>query len=476
MPLRVLHDLLDLPLHRIERMVRAVEHALGTRPGDRLAEKRQPADARAVHVDVIVLLGDLDDLPHAFDEPRVAEDHLELGKIARDLAETRGARVLAEPAVNENGEIVVLRRFHQRIDFLPVVGRTVLDQRVDLDAFEPELHALFQNLQRVLGPHARAQAHEAVNAPGMFSHRVGDVLIRFAIVRRLADADRESDHAVDAGVVHRAQHVLSHPLHDRRNLVDRELLARAHVRVRVDDFDLFSFDGYHFASGRFSERSESNIAGQHEVQYTDRMTLILNNDEIQQALTIKNSLDALEETYRELAQSGAVNCPISQTYLPHSLPQTSYSFTSVNGGVKTLGVLALRITSDILGERKVGESIRLEKLPLAGGNRYVGLVQLYSIETGELLAIMPDGFIQQTRVGVTSALGAKAMAREDSETMALIGSGGQARSHFRFMTAVRPIKRVKIYSPNPENRKRFAAEMERENEIPTEPVESAETA
>src|SRR5438067_1628719 len=55
------------------------------------------------------------------------------------------------------------------------------------------------------------------------------------------------------------------------------------------------------------------------------MTLILNNEEIRQALTIKDSLDALEETYRELAQSSAVNCPISQTYLPHSLPQTSYS-------------------------------------------------------------------------------------------------------------------------------------------------------
>src|ERR1041385_9250394 len=198
--------------------------------------------------------------------------------------------------------------------------------------------------------------------------------------------------------------------------------------------------------GFFSERIQSNIAGQHEVKYRKRMTLILNNEEIQEALTIKASLGALEETYRELAQSRAVDYPISQTYLPHSLPQTSYSFKSVNGGVKTMGVLALRITSDILGERHVGESVRLEKLPLAGGNRYVGLVQLFSVETGELLAIMPDGFIQQTRVGVTSALGAKAMAREDSETLALIGSGGQARSHFRFLTAVRPIKRVKIYS------------------------------
>ena len=206
------------------------------------------------------------------------------------------------------------------------------------------------------------------------------------------------------------------------------------------------------------------------------MTLILNNDEIQQALTIKDSLDALEETYRELAHSRAVNCPISQTYLPHSMAQTSYSFKSVNGGVKKLGVLALRITSDILCEKSVGESIRLEKLPLAGRGQYVGLVQLFSVETGELLAIMPDGFLQQTRVGVTSALGAKALAREDSEVLALIGAGGQARAHFRFLTSVRPIRRVKIYSPNPEHRRKFAAEMERETEIPAEAVESAETA
>lgn len=206
------------------------------------------------------------------------------------------------------------------------------------------------------------------------------------------------------------------------------------------------------------------------------MTLILNNDDIQKALTIEDCLEVMEQTYHELATSQAVNRPVSQTYLPHSLPQTSYSFKSVEGGVKKFGVLALRLTSDFVCEKIVDNSVRLEKLPLAGKGQFLGLVQLFSVETGELLAIMPDGFIQQTRVGVTSALGSKAMSRKDSEVLALIGAGGQARSHFRFMTAVRPIKRVKIYSPNPERRRAFAREMERETEIPTEPVESAETA
>ncbi|MEK6600903.1 MAG: ornithine cyclodeaminase family protein, partial [Candidatus Binatota bacterium] len=206
------------------------------------------------------------------------------------------------------------------------------------------------------------------------------------------------------------------------------------------------------------------------------MTLILNNDDIQQTLNVKDCLEVMEETYRELATSRAVNRPTSHSYLPHSLPQTTYSFKSVDGGVKKFGVQALRITSDIVREKSVNNSVRLEKLPLAGGGHFLGLVQLFSVETGELLAIMPDGFIQQTRVGVTSALGAKAMSRQNSALLALIGSGGQARSHFRFLTSVRPIKRVKIFSPNPDHRKAFAAQMERETEIPTEVVDSAEAA
>lgn len=206
------------------------------------------------------------------------------------------------------------------------------------------------------------------------------------------------------------------------------------------------------------------------------MTLILNNDEIQQSLSVKDCLEVMEETYRELATSQAVNRPTSHSYLPHSLPQTTYSFKSVDGGVKKFGVQALRITSDIVREKSVNNSVRLEKLPLAGGGHFLGLVQLFSVETGELLAIMPDGFIQQTRVGVTSALGAKVLSRSNSEVLALIGSGGQARSHFRFLTSLRPIKRVKIFSLNPDHRKAFAAQMERETEIPTEVVDSAEAA
>jgi alanine dehydrogenase len=206
------------------------------------------------------------------------------------------------------------------------------------------------------------------------------------------------------------------------------------------------------------------------------MTLILSNDDVKAALNVRECLDVMEESYREQAASRAVNRPTCHSYLPHSLPNSSYSFKSVDGGVGKLGVLALRVTSDIVQEQQLHDSVRLEKLPLAGKGMFVGLVELFSAATGELLAIMPDGFIQQTRVGVTSALGMKVMARKNSEVLGLIGSGGQARSHYRYMTAVMPLRKIKVFSPNPEHRRAFVEEMARETGVAGEPVSSAEEA
>lgn len=205
------------------------------------------------------------------------------------------------------------------------------------------------------------------------------------------------------------------------------------------------------------------------------MTLVLSNDDVEKALKVGECLDVMEESYREQAAGRAVNRPTSQTYLPHSLPQATYNFKSVDGGVAKYGVFALRITSTIDQEQRMHGSPRLEKLPLAEG-MFVGMVQLFSSETGELLAIMPDGLIQQTRVGVTSALGMKVMARKNSAILGLIGSGGQAKAHYRFMTAMMPLKRVKVFSPNPEHRKAFVDEMAKETGVPGEPVGSAEEA
>ncbi|MCY4443141.1 MAG: hypothetical protein OXE53_23395, partial [Deltaproteobacteria bacterium] len=59
--------------------------------------------------------------------------------------------------------------------------------------------------------------------------------------------------------------------------------------------------------------------------------------------------------------------------------------------------------------------------------------------------------------------------------LGLIGTGGQARAHFRLLTHVLPIKTVKVYSPRPEHREAFAEEMGRTG-IEVEPTGSVASA
>ena len=136
------------------------------------------------------------------------------------------------------------------------------------------------------------------------------------------------------------------------------------------------------------------------------MTLILSNNDIRRSLNVKECLNVMEETYRELASSRAVNRPTSQSYLPHFMPQSTYNFKSVDGGVRKNPAYSHSASpqpstkNSILTTPFASKNCRWRKESLSDSFSF-------SAETGELLAIMPDGFIQQTRVAVTSALGVK---------------------------------------------------------------------
>src|SRR3989338_3526985 len=241
----MLDDLFNFPLHRVERMIGAVHDAVGPRPYDRFAEKGQPADAGAVHVDIVILLCDLHHLPDAFDQPRMAHDDGELAEISGHFAEPLRTCILPQAAVKENDQAVVLSRLHERIDLFFVVGRAIFDQGMNLYPFEPELDPFLQNLERILWTVSGTQPHEAVNASRVLFHSAGNVLVGLPVIRRLPYPDGKSNNPIYPGAIHRTQHVLRHEFHDRRNLVDGKLLSRPHVGVRVNDLDAFSFNSDH---------------------------------------------------------------------------------------------------------------------------------------------------------------------------------------------------------------------------------------
>jgi ornithine cyclodeaminase/alanine dehydrogenase-like protein (mu-crystallin family) len=73
--------------------------------------------------------------------------------------------------------------------------------------------------------------------------------------------------------------------------------------------------------------------------------------------------------------------------------------------------------------------------------------------------MLPDSHIQKMRVGGTTALGVKLMARPESETVGVLGSGAQAEAALECTAAVLPLRHVKVFSPTRANRERFARTM-----------------
>ncbi len=204
--------------------------------------------------------------------------------------------------------------------------------------------------------------------------------------------------------------------------------------------------------------------------------LILSNEEIDSLLTVDLALKALERAYACQANGTAVNRPRSDLYLPGVHEGSVYAFKTMEGGLVESKIVALRLNSDIIRWQEREHRVVKDKVPMAPGKKWVGLIQLFSAETGEPLAMFPDAVIQRMRVAATSALAAREMARQDAAVIAIFGSGWQAGAHVPAFCAVRKVKKINAYSPTRANRTKFAREMEKLVGVPVEPMASAAEA
>ncbi|HQT64800.1 MAG: hypothetical protein B7Z75_06545 [Acidocella sp. 20-57-95] len=206
------------------------------------------------------------------------------------------------------------------------------------------------------------------------------------------------------------------------------------------------------------------------------MTLILSNEDVSRLLTMPDCITGLEIAYRELAEGRGVSRTRSDTYAPTSRDDALYCLKSMDGIAPHLGVGAVRINSDILTWPQDGGSTRRVKAPAAPNARYVGLVLLFSTETGEPLAIFPDGVVQRLRVGAANGLAVKYLARADAKVAGLLGTGWQAGAQAMAAVAVRDIEVLRCYSPNQARREAFATEMTTQLGIEVQPVKTPEAA
>src|SRR5437762_498680 len=159
---------------------------------------------------------------------------------------------------------------------------------------------------------------------------------------------------------------------------------------------------------------------------------------------MEDCMAALEPMYRDYASGRALLSPRVDNISPSSHPGGYYGFKHIGGTWPAQRIQALRINSDTVTHPSIGGVPRRVKQPLAGG-RWVGLVLLFSTDTGALLAMFPDGVMQRMRVGAANGIAMRHLARADATSLAIIGAGWQAGAQLMAALAARPIRRVRVY-------------------------------
>jgi ornithine cyclodeaminase/alanine dehydrogenase-like protein (mu-crystallin family) len=89
---------------------------------------------------------------------------------------------------------------------------------------------------------------------------------------------------------------------------------------------------------------------------------------------------------------------------------------------------------------------------------HLATIILLDPQTGALAAILDGRYITEARTAAVSAVSVKKLARTDSSTLAILGSGVQARSHFEALAHVRRFAEVRAWSPTRSNLDLFCKE------------------
>ena len=193
------------------------------------------------------------------------------------------------------------------------------------------------------------------------------------------------------------------------------------------------------------------------------MTLIINNDDVANVLTMADAIEVLEKAYIDLITREAVCRPRIDIMIPTDEPGVIYQWGTMEGGSRG-GYFAIRMKSDIMYEREYSGT-RVHERYCTRPGLYCGLIFLTSVRNGEPLALINDGVIQHMRVGADGGIGAKYMSRDDSHVVGMLGSGGMARTHMDAFVLVRDIRKLQVYSPTPAHREAYAEEMRRKHAI-----------
>ncbi len=119
----------------------------------------------------------------------------------------------------------------------------------------------------------------------------------------------------------------------------------------------------------------------------------------------------------------------------------------------------------------------LSGMRVFGNPPHTRAFMLFDGETRQMLALMDYGVLNSLRVGAIAGVAGRYLAPPNARVMGLIGSGWQAPPQIvAMLKAIPTLELVKVYSPTPQNRQRFAESMSQQLGATVQAVDSVKEA
>ncbi len=188
--------------------------------------------------------------------------------------------------------------------------------------------------------------------------------------------------------------------------------------------------------------------------------LIADQDLVTELLPMEDAIGVMRRALTLLAE-GDVMMPLrSMLHLPKGGAVMGL-MPSYLGGLEAVGVKVIA------------------EFPTNFGSEYdthQGVVLFFDTERGLLRAMVDATAVTAIRTAAVSGLVTDLLANPDAGDLAIIGAGTQAHTHLQAMTAVRPVRRVRVYSVPGESAATFADRESRRTGLKIEVAASAEQA
>ena len=162
------------------------------------------------------------------------------------------------------------------------------------------------------------------------------------------------------------------------------------------------------------------------------MTLILNSAEIKECVQFNAELiPIIEDAFKSLSLGKTVMPPILRLDIEKYHGESDVKAAYIEG----LDSFAVKVASGFFNNPKLG-------LPSSNG-----LMILLDSRTGVIKSVLLDkGYLTDVRTAIAGAIASKYLSNPDSSTVAIIGTGIQARMQLEALTLVRDIKNVNVWS------------------------------